>query len=417
LAWGLGALRESYTYDESVTVGLFVQRSGFLESFTTQHVFNNHPLLSASNWLVYQLEGTTEAWQRAVPLAAGVACVVSVVAFCQRRWGLLPGVAAAAVLACNPLFVSLSVQARGYSASALAVALATILLLDADFELGSGSRRISYGACVAVGLLAHLYSVVPIVGHGAVVATRHNEALRTWAVTAAAGITAAGVVSYAWMAPEMLASSGGRTGGFVAEFPLTANEELWGSLWALPAVALVVGGIALRSRSAVLFLAATAALLASIWLVLQPVDLYPRFLLWSVPLVAIGAAFLVAQDRRWMAAPAMLLVIAIPAASDQLDEEPEIRHVASAANRYEAAGRTVCAAGYHWESYLAYGYFEPAADSDRCDLVLVRRRDLPELDVAGMSLASLPQSRSTCVGGSPTVLESVDLRAGSCPAG
>jgi hypothetical protein len=77
LALGLGAAvfaaymvaaGRSYDYDSSETVGAFVATPSLLDPLRRQIAFNNHPLFSLLEHMVYSAGGTSEATLRVLPL-------------------------------------------------------------------------------------------------------------------------------------------------------------------------------------------------------------------------------------------------------------------------------------------------------------------------------------------------------------
>src|SRR5438445_10156212 len=84
----------SYDYDSSETVGSFIATRSLLDPFRRQLQFNNHPLFSFLEHLVYSAGGKNEAALRVVPAADGAATV--------------------GLLAANPTYAELSRSVRGY---------------------------------------------------------------------------------------------------------------------------------------------------------------------------------------------------------------------------------------------------------------------------------------------------------------
>ncbi len=372
LVLAIPGLGSSFTYDESVTVGYFVRAPTFIDAITTQIVFNNHPAFTALAWLVDALGGTTEAWMRAPAVLAGLACVIVVARYATARFGLVPGLAAGAFVATNPLFVELSRQARGYSLAALAVAASSVLGArtggDSDQPLPG-----TYAVAVAAGLLAHLYVAIAIAAHGAyVLGLRDRVALERWFQLSVLG-GAGAVVGYLPMLGTMAGAAGARDGAFVPNFPEQVAEALFGApALAALAVATIFFATALRPRT-VPAIAVASALVGAVWIVLQPFDLYPRFLVWVVP--AVGLLLSAAAERRLqVSALALVLVLAsVPVVVDRRNDTSTIRAVAASASALAEADRAVCFLGYFGESFAAY--IEPEPPGPDCDVTLVRRDD------------------------------------------
>lgn len=415
LVFCLFRVRHSYDYDESVTVGFFVRQSSFLDAITSQRVFNNHPLLTAINWVVYHLGGDSEAWQRLAPVSAGVASVVILVGWCARRWGLYAGAAAALATAANPLLVTLSSQARGYSFAALAAVISTILVLDKSSSTTARRIDVAYAVTVALGLLGHLYVGIVFAGHAGILITRRDiPSARIWFRSTVAGSLGA-ALGYAPLLARMVEAARARDGAFVAEFPLQVADAMFGQRWVAAVAAGILLALCVSSRPVRVFAAITVGFVSVVWVVVQPFDLYPRFLVWSIPLFGLAAAALVARDRRWLLPVLVIGIASASATVDQRQAEADIRLVANAARTYEQQQNLdVCVADFSWESYVAYAVFEPVNDRRRCDVVIVRSSDLDNPTVADRSFASIPGSTGTCLAASKTVLRSVGRQPGSC---
>lgn len=415
LALALPGLGSSFTYDESVTVGYFVRAPTFVDAVTSQIVFNNHPAFTAVAWLVDALGGTTEAWMRAPAVLAGVACVIVVARFATERFGLVPGLAAGAFVATNPLFVELSRQARGYSLAALAVAASSVLVARTS---GAWSRPLpaTYSAAVAVGLLAHLYVAIAIAAHGAyVLGFGDRVVLGRWFRWSVVG-GAAAVIGYLPMLDTMAAAAEARKGAFVPDFPGQVAEALFGpvGLGAL-AIATIAVGAALTPR--ILPSIAVAALLVGfVWIVLQPFDLYPRFLVSVVP--AVGLLLGAATARRCqMGALALVLALAsVPVVIDRRNDTSTIRAVAASASALAEADRDVCFLGYFGESFAAYT--EPEPPGPGCDVTLARRKDPERSSLAPARPYHFTADPSVCAFVVPRTAEPLPgLEPGCAPLG
>lgn len=408
LLWNAG---RSYNFDEAVTVGNFVANPNFFEALTDQIVFNNQPALTAVNWCVYRLGGTSEIWQRLPSAMAATACIFVCVRYVRSRDGR--ALAACAVFIASPLFLDLARQARGYSLFALFTTLSTLSLQRELQRPGTSWRR--YGLYVLGGLLSHLYFVLVLAGHCAVLATRRE----VWAAWVRTVILAGTVASlpYMPMLPEFREASARRPGRWLPRFPLDAVQTMFGS----PAAALIGGGLILSVVVALRgprhFAVGATLALTLIWVFLQPYDLYPRFLLWIVPLLVLSVG-VVSQGSwaAWTAATVVAAVLASPETLDVLREQPTVRAVSADVESLEAAGRHVCAVGHVWQPLQAYTDTPPRALASECDAFIASAYDLRRVDTGAMTARRLQSDPTYCLVG-PDRTISIVATAGQCVSG
>lgn len=395
-AWNIG---RSYNFDEAVTVGNFVERDGFLDAVTEQIVFNNQPALTASNWLVYHLGGTSEAWQRLPALLAGTACVGLCMGHVARRRGAV-WAAAATFVAC-PLLLELSRQARGYSMFALFAAASTLVLVEPPPH--GGRRWLRYAALVCLGLLSHLHFVVVLGGHAALVHRRSGK-LAPWSRATMFGGAVASIV-YLPMIPEFRDASASRPSRFQADFPVDAAVELFGTSAAAAMGVVLLVTVAIRSALASRFGAGAGLTLVAVWLGLRPPDLYPRFLVWIVPLLALALGLTKLPRKATTAMVLVTALLAAPTTVDMLRDEPTIRAVSADVLGLEAAGHEVCALGHVWQPLQAYTDTPPEAIADRCDVYVASPIDIVELDIGERVARRLRSSDTFCVIGTRSVVD------------
>jgi hypothetical protein len=119
---------------------------------------------------------------------------------------------------------------------------------------------------------------------------------------------------------------------------------------------------------------ATLAPLAVVWGIVHPLDLGSRFLVWLVPVVAIAAAWAVAQR------PVLVVVAAVAIGSMVVSEIPTwnsdpipSRQIAHIVEATRAAGRQPCAISYSSDVLRGYTGVVPTVttvgDLKGCDLV------------------------------------------------
>lgn len=298
----------AYDYDSSESVGSFIATGSLLDPFRRQLQFNNHPFFSFLDHLVYSAGGHSATALRAAPIGFG-ALTVGIVAYCaSRRWGLTAGVAAAAVLAANPMFAELSRSVRGYSLLALCAVVSTLLLVRLLDEPGRG-LTVVYELVVAVAVATHLYALLLVVGHVAIVVARRGFG-RDWAATWLSALLL-GLSAYTAIASRMLKTAAHEHGLFQPGFPAAAGRALLGSSsLAVALLAALLAYAALRGapRAFLIGSATIAVALAAVWLA-SPQDLYPRFLVWLVP----GIALLTAKTTRHSRLALLLACIAVAA--------------------------------------------------------------------------------------------------------
>jgi len=366
----------SLDYDSSVSVGEFIATPSVLDSLSRQVVYNNHPVLSLLDHMVYSLGGTTEAALRVVPASFAAATVGVVAAFCARRWTTAAGVAAALILASNPMFAELSREVRGYSILAFSAVSSTVLLSELLAQK-RGWRGPAYIATLGIGLGTHLFAAFVLVGHVALVLIR-GEFAREWAWRWLMASLVASLF-YLLMLRTMAANViNGQGRVFHPSFPIDLATELLGTnpITVVSVGILMVGALWVVRRSELLvLLGCLAAVVAFIWLVLAPAFLFPRFFVWAVPAVAVAAAAVIARRPAALLLASIAAIAAIADLWPRWNEDPLPTKTAAAyVMRARDDGGHACSVGYIGESLAAYT--EPPAavhrarELDDCDLVV-----------------------------------------------
>jgi hypothetical protein len=338
----------AYGYDAAVTMENFVTRSTG-EVFTRQAAFNNHPLLSLVEHVVWSVTGSAdEATMRLAPALFAAAAVGLLTWRVATHWGLTAGVVGGAVLAAHPMLTS-ERDVRGYTLAVLTVVAIGVAVFDARSPA-------LFAVALAIGVGTHFYVAVAgacLVG----VLWRRGELTRVWRLSAAFGFVA-GFACYAGMVDQVGRNRGVRV--FRPRFPVDAAwEALGGNVVAVVALlALIVVAARPRPSSTAVFVSAGLALgVVGPWL-LAPTDLYPRFIFFAAPAVAVAASAGVRRQPRVavlgvVAAAAML----VPSLGRWTRDDVPNRQLASA-----AVGR-VCGVGFTIE---ALEWYEPGiiASSD-----------------------------------------------------
>jgi mannosyltransferase len=152
---------QSYHHDEVVTAsrilgGGFWQAMGAVSSSESAP-----PLYYALAWLWTQLTGTAEFGLRSLSALAGVAIVPVAYLLGAELRGRRAGIAAAALVAVNPMLVWYSQEARAYALLALLTAVAALYFVRA---LDRGRRRDlnRWGVASALALATHYFAFFPI---------------------------------------------------------------------------------------------------------------------------------------------------------------------------------------------------------------------------------------------------------------
>ena len=354
----LGAGR-SFDYDGSVTVGTFVRSGNPFDVFRTVYAFNNHPYFSFVEHLLWDAGGHSEAWLRVVPIACAAATVGILTAWTARRWGATAGVIGGAVLAANPMFADLGRSVRGYSLMVLGCTVATIVLVDSDRRPGrmTKGRSAVYAAALGVAIGTQFYAVIVLAAHlAALMAQRRFDSGWRRRIEA---VVVIGALPYAAMLRPLFDSTRNRRGAFEPGFPIDAARAVLGQQYLavvlLGALTICALSVAAVRRPLLPAIAVIMVALLAIWIVLHPLDLYPRFLVWLVPAVAVAAAAAIAH--RPLLVPIAIVAIvamAVPQASTWTTDPIASRHFAQMVDAARVDGQTPCAAGYSTEAILGY---------------------------------------------------------------
>jgi hypothetical protein len=384
--------------DASVTVGAFVKTGSLFDPLhRTLNVpgyrFNNHPVFSLIEHAVWSAGFHSETALRVAPIAFGALAVGLLAWECARRFGLLAGACAGAILAANPLFAFLSRELRDYSLIVLCAVSSTILLtrlLEPDRR--RPLLRIGYVLILAVGLASHLWFTPVIVAHAAIVLSQ-RKLERAW-VFSWLGAAVLGSAIYVRIAADMFH---GQANGFSNNsFPTKTTRLLLGHQWF--AVAILAGFVAFafalsrKNRAVTYALVVIGAIVAFVWIVIRPQGLGPRFLIWLVPVVALSAAVIVAR-KPWAA---VLVLIAVGAmVGDQagrwVSASPNLAQAAAIVDSASARGLHVC--GYKAGQWAVLAYtssprYLPPEGVSGCDVVV--EMELPHTKFDEVLAAQLP---------------------------
>ncbi len=179
---------QSYHHDEIVTASRIL-RGGFWHAMEAVGFSESAPpLYYALAWLWTQVTGTGEAGLRSVSALAGVATVPVAYMLGAQLSGRRAGIAAAALVAVNPMLLWYSQEARAYALFALLTALSLLYFARA---LDRGRRRdfIAWGIASALALATHYFAAFPIAAEALwLLRRRGRESVPGLGIIAAAGL-------------------------------------------------------------------------------------------------------------------------------------------------------------------------------------------------------------------------------------
>jgi hypothetical protein len=338
-AYLVGADR-AFGYDASVTMTNFVV-DDVGDVFTRQAVFNNHPLFSLVEHVVWRVTGSSSELAMRVAPAAFAAAGVGLLSWrVGARLGLRAGLAAGLTLAAHPFLVD-GRDVRGYSLAVLSIVCMGISAFDRR-------RPVEFAIALAVGVGTQLYVLVAATALVAALVARGGFD-RRWARATAAGLTC-GLAVYLGMADDM-----GRAGrDFRADFPVRALYELLGgsAVAVAAAAAVVLAAVArrpLRGDALAAVAVFTVALVVP-WII-APSDLYARFTFYAVPALAYLFAVAAAGSRSAFAGVVVFaLAVLVPVLPAWTDDELPNRELARAV----PPGAAVCAVGSSGEALVWY---------------------------------------------------------------
>ena len=368
LYW-IGSSR-AFNYDAGLSVRDFIATPSLFDSFSKHVVFNNHPLLSFVDHLVFSATGSSsETTMRLLPVTFAAVTVGLLVWVISERLGLVAAVVAAVVLALNPVFFENGREVRGYSLLTLSAVATTALLLA---EPGRW-RRAAYAVAGAAGVATHAYMAPVLVCH-VLIAWRRGEDLKKWAPVWI-GLGLLGVVVHV----PQLSSVGARGHLFRPGFPEELAFQLLGGNAVAVALMTPVVAVALwawrRNRAVLAGGAGVVAVVIGLWW-WAPRDLYVRMFIWMAPLVAVAAASVIA---RWRIAAPLVLGAAIAGFVPNVAalRQPEIANRATAQYIADVVtpGEQVCGLGQSVQGMGPYRlrFVDVTRRSQfaRCDLAFV----------------------------------------------
>ena len=204
---------QSLWYDEAVTARLLAMELGALLQAIPDSE-STPPLYYVLGWLWTGLFGTGEVGLRSLSALLGTATIAAAWAIGRRLGGERAAVAAAALVAVNPLLVWFSQEARAYALLALLGTLSALLWLRALERPHATGRLLAWGAVAALALATHYYAVFLVVPQAVWLALRAPGWRRR---AAALGLPAA---AGAALAPLALGQRENDTASFIGDSAL-----------------------------------------------------------------------------------------------------------------------------------------------------------------------------------------------------
>ena len=156
---------QAYHHDEIVTANRVLRGDFWHAMDAVGYSESAPPLYYVFAWLWTQVTGTAEYGLRSLSALAGVATVPVAYLLGTELRDRRAGIAAAAIVAVNPMLLWYSQEARGYSLLVLFSAIATLYFVRA---LDGGARRDfrGWGIASALALATHYFAFFPILFQG-----------------------------------------------------------------------------------------------------------------------------------------------------------------------------------------------------------------------------------------------------------
>ena len=299
--WRIG--HQSFWYDEALTFDLVHHTFGQMLTLV-KHTNGEPPLYFALAWIWVRIFGVSEAGLRSLSAVAGVAAIPVIygtgVRLASRRAGLI----AAALIACNPLLIWYSQEARSYSLLIFTSALSLLAFAHLLTPRPSPGWLATWTLAAILAPASHYYAALIIVPEGIWLVWIHRRSPAMWLAVCVGGAVgvlliwfATGQPSASWIPSAPLSL---RLGQIAPQFLLGfgAPARVW--LKIAGAVALLVASVILlrgdvreRQGARVVGALAAAAVILGLLLIVAGFDrtitrnLIP-LLLVLVLLVAIG---------------------------------------------------------------------------------------------------------------------------------
>ena len=165
---------QSYHHDEIVTAGRVLRGSLWHAVEKVGASESAPPLYYLLAWLWTQVFGTAEVGLRSLSAVAGIAVVPVAFLLGAELNGRRTGIAAAALVAVNPMLVWYSQEARCYSLLVLLTSIALLFFLRA-LRSESGRDLAWWALASALALATHYFALFPVGAEAAWLLWRHRR--------------------------------------------------------------------------------------------------------------------------------------------------------------------------------------------------------------------------------------------------
>jgi hypothetical protein len=376
---GLLNANRSFSYDEAITYSNFINGGSPRTALTTQVVFNNHPMFSFFEVILWRIGLVSEAAQRLLPVSCGAATVGLIAWYTSCRSTIVGGSVAGSVLLLNPMYFDLFRAVRGYSLAVLGITVAGIAIQRSWHDPRRRWLALQ-GVAMVIAVTTHAYSAVFILTFA--VATLALGHLRARLVIAWVASAVVAVVIALPILDDALDNAEARGNRYVPGFGEFTLREVLGRTTPvvfIVGVLVLVGAISVGQRStrhAVAVVAGAVVPLAVfmlIWQIAQPFDLYSRFFIGLMPFVAVLAGL---GSSRLPDVPAGAVGIAVvvllaPTVRTLIDREAGTRDAGQLVDEARAIDLQVC--GYGAEAiwvYTAQIEYADLEQLDNCDVLV-----------------------------------------------
>jgi mannosyltransferase len=174
--------RQSYWYDETVTVELVHKSFGRMLA-ALPHSESTPPLYYVVAWAWARIFGFREGGLRSLSATCGAATIPAAFSVGRSFVSSRAGLFAAALVACSPLLVWYSQEARSYALFALLAALSAAVLAHALRHAG-GRALTAWASIASLALATHYFAVFLVAVESALLLRAHPRLRRAWVAVA-----------------------------------------------------------------------------------------------------------------------------------------------------------------------------------------------------------------------------------------
>ncbi len=210
----LGTLDAKGLWQDEATTAILIDDGLFdLVSSRIEESEATPPLFYILEWFAAQAFGTGEVALRLLPALFGAAAIPFAYLAGRELVSERAGVAAAALVAVNPLLVWYSQEARAYSLLVLLSAIGLWLFARA-LNAPSPRRLAAWAGVSALALLTHYFAAFAFAGQAVILLARAGRSRAAWAATAAAGLVGLALI------PLAGAQAANQRAGWISEAPV-----------------------------------------------------------------------------------------------------------------------------------------------------------------------------------------------------